>query len=166
LKETVARIKREYNRLFPGNPFDTFFLDDYFNQQYKSDELLGNVFTLFSSLALIITTLGILGLSAYSASQRIKEIAIRKVLGASVKKILSLILKDFMRLLVLAFVLILPVLFISLNSWLNGFALRMKLNSLIFLIPYLFVTLITAITVIIMTIKAASINPVQTLKYE
>jgi len=166
IKDTITRIKQEYNLLFPGNPFDYFFLDDYFDQQYKADELLGSVFTLFSSLAILITALGILGLSAFSASQRIKEIAIRKVLGASINKILRLVLKDFILLLTISFVLILPVMFFGLNYWLNGFALRMKLNGLIFLLPYFFVTLITTTTVMSMTIKAASTNPVKTLKYE
>lgn len=166
IKETIVRIKQEYDLLFPGNPFEYFFLDDYFNQQYKADQLLGNVFTLFSGLAILITALGILGLSAFSASQRIREIAIRKVMGASVSKILSLILKDFIYLLTISFLLILPLMFFGLNHWLNGFALRMKLNGFILILPYFFVFFITLTTVISMTVKAASTNPVKTLKYE
>lgn len=164
--ETVDFVRKQYESFFPGNPFDYFFLDDYFNQQYKSDEILGRVFTLFSSLAILITAMGILGLSAYSAAQRNKEIAVRKVLGASITGILHLIMKDFMVLLSIAFLLILPFMFFGLNHWLESFAFRTGLNVIVFIIPFLFVAAVTGVTVTSMTIKTASANPAETLKYE
>ncbi|MCK5076384.1 MAG: ABC transporter permease, partial [Calditrichia bacterium] len=166
IKDAVNFTQTQYAEFFPGNTFDYFFLDDYFDQQYKSDELLGRVFTLFSSLAIIITALGILGLSAFSAAQRTKEIAIRKVLGASISKILILILKDFLVLLTVSFSLISPIMFFGLNNWLGSFAYRMELNSLIFIIPFVLVALITGATVTSMTLRAASTNPVESLQYE
>jgi putative ABC transport system permease protein len=165
-REILHQIKRQYNDFFPGNPFDYFFLDEYFNRQYKSDELLQRIFGLFSSLALFITALGILGLTAFMTTQRTKEIGIRKVVGAGVKQILLLLSKDFLKLIIISFIIALPFLLWGVNEWLNSFAKRMEISSMLFLIPLLLVILVTLITIATHVIRAAFANPVDALRYE
>lgn len=166
IKETVDAVKQKYDKFFPGNPFDHFFLDDYYNQQYKSDQQFGRVFSLFSALAIIITALGIFGLSSFSVTQRIKEIGIRKVLGANVSKILLLLSWDFLILILVAFVIsLLPAIF-GVNKWLESFANRVSLNGWLFVLPFTIVFIITILTICTHVIKAALANPVESLRYE
>ncbi|MBN2411172.1 ABC transporter permease [candidate division KSB1 bacterium] len=166
IKESVQQINRQYEQFFPGNPFDYFFLDDYFNQQYKFDELFGRIFSLFAGLAIIITALGIFGLASFSAVQRTKEIGIRKVLGADVKRILLLLIQDFVFLLALAGLFVLPVLIFGINRWLESFAKRMDLDAFIFVVPMIIVLCVTLFTVSYQTIKSATANPVDSIRYE
>ena len=166
LKPAVEMVKKQYDRFFPGNPYEYFFLDEYYNQQYQADRLFGEVFALFSALAIIITSLGIFGLSSFSAAQRTREISIRKVLGASVSRILLLLTRDFLIMLAISFFIAAPLLFLGLNYWLDGYANRMELNSSLFMIPLVTVGGITLLTVSYQTIKSATINPVDALKYE
>ncbi len=106
--QTVAAIHRAWDRAFAGNPFTYFFLDEYFNRQYSNERQFATLFTTFAILAIVIGCLGLLGLSAYTASQRIKEIGIRKVLGASVTDIASMLSKDFLKLIFIAIVVAIP----------------------------------------------------------
>lgn len=162
----VALIKSRYDEFFPGNPFDYFFLDAYYDQQYHSDRLFGQVFTLFAGLAIFITALGIFGLSAFSATQRTREIGIRKVLGADISRIVLLLSRDVLILLALSCIIALPLLWLGLNGWLEGFATRMALRSELFIVPMLIVAGVTLLTVGYQTVKAARGNPVEALKYE
>ena len=165
-KETVDIIKQKYEKFFPGNPFDYFFLDDYYNQQYKADLQFGNVFSLFSVLAILITALGIFGLSSFSTTQRTKEIGIRKVLGANISKILLLLSRDFLILIAVAFAIsLLPTIF-GVNNWLESFANRMSLNVWLFIAPLAVVFVITMLTICAHVIRAALANPVESLRYE
>jgi putative ABC transport system permease protein len=166
IKETVDSVHKLYAKLFPGNPFDFFFLNNYYNQQYQADELFGKVVGLFSLLAIIVTCLGIFGLSAFSTVQRTKEIGIRKAVGATVSNIMYLLTKDFMILLVLAFLISLPLTLFGINFWLSDFAHRMKLDSLLFLLPLITVWLIAIFTASTQAIRAAIANPVKSLRYE
>jgi len=166
IKETLQQIHEQYEKFFPANPFDYFFLDEYFNQQYKSDELLERVFGLFSFLALFITALGVLGLTAFMTTQRTKEIGIRKVVGAGVNQILYLFSKDFLRLIIISFIIALPFLLWSVNEWLNSFAKRMDMSSTLFLIPLSLVIIVTLVTIGTHVIRAALANPVEALRYE
>jgi len=166
IKASVQLINREYEKFFPGNPFNYFFLDEYFNQQYKSDEMFGRIFSLFAGLAIIITALGIFGLASFSAVQRTKEIGIRKVLGANVPRILLLLIRDFLLLLVLAAVIATPVLIFGVNRWLEGFANRMDLTALIFVAPMIIVLGVTLCTVSYQTFKSATANPIDSIRYE
>ncbi len=166
INQSIEFVQKKYVEFFPGNPFDYFFLNDYFSQQYKSDELLGKVFTIFALLAVIITALGIFGLSSFSAAQRTKEIGIRKVLGASIQNVTYLLVKNFLYLIVISFIIIFPILLYGINYWLNSFANRMSLNIWIFIIPLFLVTFITLLTVSFLAIKAATANPVEAIKYE
>ncbi|MBN2093099.1 ABC transporter permease [candidate division KSB1 bacterium] len=166
IQETVDFTKKLYSKFFPGNPFDYFFLDDYYNQQYQSDQQFGQVFSLFATLAIIITALGIFGLSFSSATQRTKEIGIRKVLGANIPNILLLLSRDFLKLLLIAFAVALIPLIYGINKWLESFATRMTFSGWLYLIPFVVVLVVMILTISVHVIKAALANPIQSLRYE
>ena len=166
LQETQKTIKTLYKEFFPGNPFDYFYLEDYYKNQYKTEERFGELFGVFSILALFITSLGILSLSAFSAAQRKKEIGIRKVLGANINQILILLSKSYISLLIISFIIAIPVTYYALNQWLNNFANKMNLNIWIFIIPIILVSAFSLLTVIYQSAKTAKDNPANSLRYE
>lgn len=166
IKGTVQLVKQYYERFFPGNPFEFFFLDDYFNEQYKSDELLGKVIGLFSFLAIFVTCLGIFGMSAFMAIQRTKEIGIRKVLGATTGSVLKLLLTDFLILIGLSLIIAWPLAYWGIREWLNTFAYRMPWNVFLYVMPLFIVFAVTALTVSSNILKAALANPVDSIKHE
>jgi putative ABC transport system permease protein len=166
LTESIAKVETRYRSTFPGNPFHYFFVDDYFNQQYKSDILFQKVFGLFTFLAVVIACLGLLGLSSYMAIQRTKEIGIRKLLGASVKQILLLVSKEFFLIIFVANVIAWPISYWFVNDWLNRFPYRVNLGILIFIIPTIISLVIAMLTVATQSILAARANPIQNLRQE
>lgn len=166
VKETVELVRDRFRAFFPGNPFEYFFLDDYYHQQYNADERFGRVIGIFSFLALFVTGLGIFGLSSFMSVQRTREIGIRKVLGANVMQILVLLTGDFFLLIVVSFITALPLSFLGINDWLNSFANRMSLSVWLFLLPLIVVTVITLATIGSHVVKAALKNPVDSIKYE
>ena len=166
LTEIVNKTELNYKAAFPGNPFHYFFLDDYYNQQYQSDVQFGNVFSLFTLLAIIIACLGLFGLSSYVVALRTKEIGIRKVLGASVEKIAIIVSREFILIVLLANLIAWPVSYFIMDYWLTGFAYRIDLGILIFLIPGVSALLLAVLTVAFQSIKAASANPVNSLRSE
>ena len=166
LAETIATIRSEYEKQFPGNPFDYFFLDDYFDRQYQGDQRFGQVFSLFSGLAIFIACLGLFALSSYMAIKRTKEIGIRKVLGATVPGIISLLSKDFLILVGMANVIALPLAGYLLQKWLENYAFRIDLSWELFVLPAMMVGLIALITVGIQALKSALTNPAKALRYE
>jgi len=166
VKETIALVGQEYARFFPENPYEYFFLDDYFNQQYKGDELFGRVIGIFALLALFVTGLGIFGMSAFLALQRTKEIGIRKVLGATTSNILRLLAWDFLVLILISVFIAWPLTYWGVQKWLNTFAQRMSLNILLFMIPLVLIVVITTLTISSHIIKAATADPVRTIKHE
>src|SRR4029079_936158 len=107
--QTINVVKAEWNKFFPGNTFEYFFLDDHFGEQYKEDQRFGQVFGWFTSLAILVACLGLFGLASFTTLQRTKEIGIRKVLGASVINILRLLFREFAILLLIAFVIATPI---------------------------------------------------------
>ena len=166
INATIQGIRKLFNDFFPDNPFEYFFLDDYYNQQYKADELFGKVFAIFSFLAIIVTSLGILGLSSFMVMQRTKEIGIRKVLGAGVARILLLLGKEFLLLVLISFVLTLPIAYFGINFWLQSFAVRMDIGAGLFLLPLALVSLLTSLTICSQVIQAAMTNPIESLRFE
>ncbi|MCK5028497.1 MAG: ABC transporter permease [Bacteroidales bacterium] len=166
LNKIQKELEDRYKEFFPGNPFDYYYLEDYYKNQYKSEIRFGKVFGVFSLLALFITSLGILSLSAFSAAQRRKEIGIRKVMGASMNQILVLLSKNYISLLIISFVLAIPVIYLAINKWLNNFANRMELSIWIFIIPIVLVSVFSLITVAFQSIKSAKDNPANSLRYE
>ena len=166
LSKSLASVQRSWTAAFPGNPFEYFFLDDYFNKQYENERRFEKLFIVFAILAIIIGCVGLFGLSAYTASQRIKEIGIRKVLGASVTDITKMLSGDFLKLVLIAIVIASPIAWWVMNKWLQDFAYRINISWWIFIMAGLVALLIALITVSFQAIKAAIANPVKSLRTE
>jgi len=166
LATVVAMIGDQWKIFFPGNPFDYFILEDFYNQQYQADLRFGKVFGLFSGLAIFIACLGLLGLSSYTAVQRTKEIGIRKVLGASVENIVALLSKDFLKLVLMASILALPLAYGAMHRWLENYAFRIEITWWLLGVPVALVLLLALVTVSIQTVRTALTNPAKSLRYE
>lgn len=166
VKSSMEKFENDWKELFPGNPFNYFFLDDHYNKQYKADQQFGKVFGLFSALAIFIACLGLFGLSSLTAIQRTKEIGVRKVLGASVQSILALVSRDYLVLMGVAIFMATPLSWWIMNNWLQSFANRISLAWWIFALPSLLVILIALLTVSFHTLRAARTNPATALRYE
>ncbi len=166
VKQAVEYTKNKWDILFPSSPFSYFFLDERYNQQYQADAQFGKVVAAFSTLAVVIACLGLFGLSSFTILQRTKEIGIRKVLGGSVAEIVQLLSRDFVKWVLVATILAAPFAYVLMNQWLSGYAVRIELNVWVFLIPMLLMTLISMLTVSLQTFKAATANPVESLKTE
>lgn len=164
--ETINTVKSEWNKFFPGNTFEYFFLDEHFDGQYKADQRFGQVFTLFTSLAILVACMGLFGLASFTTLQRTKEIGIRKVLGASVPNILKLLYKEFALLLLIAFVIAAPLAWLSSSKWLQEYAFRINMHWVYFVLPFLAIIIIALLTVSFQSIKAAVANPVKSLRTE
>jgi len=162
----ISSIEAMWKEFYPGSPFNYFFLDDHYNDQYKADQQFGKAFGLFSALAIFVACLGLFGLSSLLAAQRTKEIGVRKVLGASVGSILALVGKDLLLLVAIAVVVATPIAFFVMNDWLNEFATRIELSMFTFALPCVCVLLVATITIGVHTLKAARTNPVKSLRYE
>ncbi len=164
--ETLALVERIYQKAFPGNPFDYFFLDEFFNAQYRADRRFGKVFALFAGLAIFVACLGLFGLVTLATSQRTKEIGVRKVLGATIPDILWLLSGDFLKLVLWAALIAWPLAYWGIQTWLQKYAFRIEINPWMFLLPALLVFLIASLTVSFQTLKVARQNPVKALRYE
>lgn len=166
LSQTLQYVEQSWLKAFPGNPFDYFFLDEYFNRQYAGERQFGQLFTTFAIFAILISCLGLFGLSAYTASQRIKEIGIRKILGASVASIVAMLAKDFLKLIILSVLLATPLTWLVMSQWVQGFASRTTIQWWIFGVAGILCLLIALITVSFQAIKAATASPVKSLQSE
>src|SRR5215203_257917 len=166
LPETITAIGNKWNQIVPNRPFDYRFLDDSFNEQYRPEENFGNLFSKFAALAIFISCLGLLGLSSYSTMQRTKEIGIRKVLGASVTGIVNLLSVDFIKLVLIAFIIAVPIVRFGMNKWLENFAYRTNISWWVFALAVLASVVIAFFTISFQAIKAAIVNPVQSLRSE
>jgi putative ABC transport system permease protein len=162
----VKYIQQSYDLFFPGNPFEYYFLDDYFNQQYKADILVGKVFGIFSILAVFVTALGIYGLFSFMVLQRTKEISIRNILGAGTPRILFLFGREFLLLIFSAFIIALLLCHAGINLWLNSFANKMSVSIWLFILPLALVVLVTGLTISAQVLKVALANPADNLRYE
>lgn len=165
IDDAVSHVEEIWRKTFPENPFDYFFLDDYFNRQYVNERQFGKMFGSFSILAIFIGCLGLFGLSAYTAHQRTKEIGIRKVLGSKVGDIFILLSKEFVLLIFIGILLASPLTYYFMDQWLESFAYKQGIQWWVFLIAGLSVVLVTLVTVSYHTIKAARVNPVESLRY-
>jgi putative ABC transport system permease protein len=155
-----------WKKFFPGSIFEYFFLDKEFDRQYRSEEQMARMFNVFVTLGLFITCLGILGLISYSAEQRTKEIGIRKVLGASGVHILMLLQKEYIRCVLTANVIAWPAAYFAMHFWLQNFAYRVNIGLGQFLTAAVLTVLLTLLTISYQSIKAATANPVDSLRYE
>jgi putative ABC transport system permease protein len=163
---TIAAIERKWKELLPDKPFSYFFLDEFFDKQYRAEDRFGKLFLYFAALAIFISCLGLMGLASYSTVQRTKEIGIRKVVGASVGQIVYLLSRDFLQLVLLAFVVSAPIAWWLIEGWLRGFAYRIPIYWWIFAIAGLLAALIAVLTVSFQAIRAALVNPVNSLRSE
>ena len=166
LASTLASIKRQYNAFFPGNLFDYYFLNEHFNRQYHNEQLFGKVFGLFAALAILVASLGLLGLSLFSITQRVKEVGVRKVLGASVSSIVILLSKDFIKLVLISFVIASPLAYYVMHLWLHDFAYRITIGWGLFALTGMLAVLVALVTISFQAISAALANPVKSLRTE
>lgn len=164
--ELLSKMESKWNEFSTSVPFTYRFLDEVFEAQYRAEQRLGSIFSVFTALALIIACLGLFGLSAYTAEQRRKEIGVRKVLGASVSRLMMLLLGHFTKLLIIAVVLAIPLSWYAMSTWLDGFAYRMALSPLIFVSGSLLALLVAWLTVSFQSARAAMANPSDSLKSE
>jgi putative ABC transport system permease protein len=166
IAETVAAVEREFRRVFPGNPFECFFLDDYFDRQYQADRRFGAVFGFFAGLAILTAGLGLFALAAYAARLRIREIGIRKVLGATPWSLLALQSRDFLFLMGMALSVSLPLAAWGVREWLQNYAYRTPLGWQILILPPAAVVVFALAVVGYQALRAASADPVKSLRYE
>lgn len=166
MNETIKQVEAKYKEAFPGNPFDFYFLDDFFNKQYKDDQQFASIFSLFAILAIAIACLGLWGLASFTTSQKLKEIGIRKVLGASVSSIMSLLSWQFFKLVLIASVLAVPLTWYGIDTWLDNFAFRIGIQWDMFVVPVLVLSVLAIGTVSLQIYHGANINPAKTLRSE
>jgi putative ABC transport system permease protein len=166
IKQTIAGAENVWKQIYPGNPFEYFFLDDAFNEQYKADQQLGSTIALFAFLAILVACMGLFGLASFTTTQRTKEIGIRKVLGASVSDIVRLLNVNFLSLILLSNLIAWPLAYWGINKWLEAYKFAIQINLWLFIAPALLVLLIALVTISFQTIKAARANPVKALRSE
>ncbi|HEY5390536.1 MAG TPA: FtsX-like permease family protein [Hanamia sp.] len=166
IQTTINNVEKKWSSIAPGLPLIYSFSDETFNAQYLADDRFGKLFICFATLAILISCLGLVGLTSFNTLQRTKEIGIRKVLGASSQSIISLLTKEFVFLIIIAFVIAAPVAWISMNYWLHVFPYRIKINLGYLVIAGVISILIALITVSFQAIKAAIANPVNSLRSE
>ena len=166
IQATLQSIEKTWDQFFPESPLSYFFLDDRYNQQYQADVQFGQISTLFASLAILIACLGLFGLSSFTILQRTKEIGIRKTLGASVPELVNLLSKDFIKLILISSLLALPLAYFALQEWLSQYATRIQPGWWLFIIPVGMVMIIALVTIGFQTIRAATMNPAKSLRYE
>jgi putative ABC transport system permease protein len=164
--EVLSNLRKTWDSMSGGLPFEFTFLDDKVNNLYQNDNRAGKIVTLFSCLAIFVSCLGLFGLAAFVAEQRTKEIGVRKVLGAPLSNIMWLLTGQFVKWVVVANLIAWPVGYWVMNRWLQGFAFRASLSIWIFLLSGLAALSIAALTVSSQVIKAALANPAESLKYE
>ncbi len=166
MQKLIRKIEGHWQSAFQSRPLEYFFLDDYYNEQYKSENRFGSIFGFFAGLAILIACLGLFGLASYATALRMKEIGVRKVLGARIGQLLLLLTKDFMKLVAVSILIGLPLSFWMIDRWLEDFANRISLSAGLFIIPSLLLCLIALITIAYHTFKTATLNPASTLKDE
>jgi len=166
LPAAMAAVERTWDGMSGGYPFDYQFVDDEFDALYRSEERMLTVFGYFSFISIFIAALGLFALSSFTIEQRIKEIGIRKILGASVTQIIRLISRDFMLLVGIAVIISLLVAYVALQHWLQDFAYRIELSIFILLISAGFAFALAFATVGYHSLRAARANPVNALRYE
>ena len=166
LTQVVEQAKKTWLAAFPESPLQFFFLNEYFNRQYKSDHLFSTILWWFTILAVIVASLGLLGLSLYTVAKRTKEIGIRKILGANILQIITLITKDYIKLVLYAGFIAVPVAYFLLQNWLKDYAFHVTIGLWFFILPVVLIVAIALITVLYQSLKTAIMNPVKSLRTE
>jgi putative ABC transport system permease protein len=165
-QKTIETIKDNWEQFFPGNPFDYFFLSDYYDKQYHAEKQFRTIFGLFAILAIVIACLGLFGLSWFVIIQRTKEIGMRKVNGATVADILLLISGDFFKLVLFGILIAAPAAYIFSSNWLEKYPYKVGFNWWLFILSGLVILVISALTIAYNTMVIAHTNPAKSIKYE
>lgn len=166
LTSALAKVENIIKKYDPGYPFEYKFVDEEFDQLFKTESLIGKLSGVFSTLAIFISCLGLFGLAAYTAERRTKEVGIRKVLGATATSLAGLLSKDFLQLVLISCLVAFPVAWWAMDNWLQTYAYRINISWWIFLIAGLLAIVIALLTVSFQAIKAAVANPVKSLRSE
>ena len=166
VQASLQFIESKWKEVFPEKPFEYKFLTERFNQQFKTDENRGLIFTLFTMIAILIACLGLFGLASYMVEQRTKEIGIRKVVGASEGIIVKLISKEFLILVLISIVIAIPIAFYLMSNWLQNYVYRTSLGTMVFIIAALATIAVTFMTISYKAYKAAILNPATSLRTE
>ncbi len=166
LSASVNQVERYWKARFPGYEFEYFFLDDDFNKQYAAEQRLARLFGVFAGLAIFIACLGLFALTTFTTERRVKEIGVRKVLGASVLSIVALLSKDFLKLVLVAVLIASPLAWWAMNRWLQDFAYKISIEWWVFVLAGGLAVGIALLTVSFQSIKAALMNPVKSLRSE
>jgi len=166
INSILQSIQNTWHNLNPTEPFEYSFLDQDFQKNYEAENRLSSIVGYFTAIAILISCLGLFGLATFSAEQRIKEIGVRKVLGASVTSIVTLLSKDFLKLVAIAILIASPVAWWAMNKWLQSFAYKINIGVMVFIITTFVAILIALITISFQAIKAATANPVKSLRSE
>ncbi|HEY4112301.1 ABC transporter permease [Puia sp.] len=162
----IAAMALKWREFVPDHPFHYTLLDQTLAAQYRPEQTLQRIFTVFSALAIFIACIGLLGLAAYATQQRIREICIRKVLGARIGTIVGLLSRDFIRMVTLSALIAFPLAWLAMHSWLQGFAYRVGISWWIFILAWVLSLLITLLTIGFQAVRAAGVNPVSILRSE
>ena len=166
LMEAIAFIEDAWNEVNPDFAFEYFFVEDTFARLYSAEQRFGRIFVSFAALAVIIACLGLFGLSSFTAERRTKEIGVRKVLGASIPNLFGMLSSEFVRLVIVANVLAWPIAYAAMNNWLDGFAYRVELGWTTFILAGFLAMAIALLTVGFQAVRAATANPVESLRTE
>ncbi len=166
LPQTLAYLETTWKKVAPGIPYEAHFLDENYNKLYTAEQRFGTLMNLFSGIAIVLACLGLFGLSSYAAKQRVKEIGIRKVLGAPVAGLAMLLAGGFLRLAAVAMVIAMPLAAWVMHGWLQDFVYRTEMAWWVFVVAGLMVMLVTLATVSIQAVRTALLNPVKNLKVE
>ena len=162
----LNEMRSAWKSMASSEPFSYAFLDDEFNKQYGADQRRGEIFLVLSILAIVIACLGLFGLVTFAAEQRVKEIGIRKVLGAAIPDIFAMLSKDFLKLLLLSICIASPIAWWAMNKWLQDFAYRISIGWWMFVAVGAICLLIAIVTLSFQVAKAAFANPVKSLRSE
>lgn len=165
-QDALAYIETTWKELFPEKPFEFFFQDAYYDQQYKSELHFGRIFSVFTAVALFVACLGIFGMTVFEASMRMKEISIRKILGATITNVLVLLSGDYLRLVILSTVISIPFIYFFAHEWLMNYPERIELTVWNYVLPGTSIIILIALTSFIQNMKAANTNPLNNLKHE
>jgi putative ABC transport system permease protein len=166
VEKTVAFIGEKWRETYPDRLFEYRFLDQDFESAYRADELRGRIFSAFSALTILIACLGLLGLATFTTEQRVKEIGVRKVLGASVSSVVLLLSRDFTKLVLYSFPIAIPIAWYAMSTWLQTFPYKTDISVWVFVGSCLLTLLICWATVVYQSVKAAIRNPVKSLRAE
>jgi len=164
--EILGRIREIWKSVDPGRPFDYFFLADSFDSQYRAEEKLSGISTLFSIFAVVVACLGLFGMASFATERRRREIGIRKMMGASITNVMVLLTKDFVKLVILANLIAWPAAYFVMKKWLQNFAYQTPIGFGIFLLTGFLSIAIALLTVSYQSVRAALSDPVQAIKYE